>query len=347
MSIETTQMSTCIYCMKKMPTAEFNIEHVVQRSMSRGFTDNLTLHERVCRACNSYFDKELDLPLGRHSWHAVDRLRSNLKPLKVLQEVKGKNFKLITGTGPDSDLPGEAEVDLVEKDGDIGYQMRAHLVIPLKSGAVCRLYKEDLENRAKEIDFENISAGKIKVYAENDDDEADIWNLAQQRFEEKGRKLEYRGDYIPGTIPVFAEITFDEQNLRAFAKIAFNYLAAMTNDRPWFALNEGFNEIRKFIRYAEHPTFKAIEPIGNVGRSGMFGQEVDVAGHVIDLDLTRTGRSFKIVSRVTLFNRFGWEVLLCPRYQGLALEIDYYAHHWNLENRKCEVFPGGRISTRH
>jgi len=64
-------MTTCIYC--RSSGELFPKEHVVPKAFGR-FRDNLTL-DCVCGACNTFFNRELELFLTRDSVEAILRVR--------------------------------------------------------------------------------------------------------------------------------------------------------------------------------------------------------------------------------------------------------------------------------
>ncbi|MFN8657120.1 MAG: hypothetical protein U0105_12345 [Candidatus Obscuribacterales bacterium] len=185
-----------------------------------------------------------------------------------------------------------------------------------------------------------ICTGRVKAWAESDEEERELWDLAQAEFTKLGHPLQVTGTYIPGTVPVFAEVEFGIREFRTFAKVAFNYMAKVTEHIPTFAFQECFDDVRKFVRFGELPQYSIVEPIGNVGRYSLLGSEDYPMGHFVDLRLQRNGIVYEATGRVTLFNRFGWLVRLCPDYRGLHYEINRM-HHWNFATMQCEPFAGG------
>jgi hypothetical protein len=70
-------MRRCIYCLEEKPDDKFNREHVIPEGFGR-FENNLVL-TCVCRGCNDFFSKELDLKLGRDAVEGIDRFRFGVK----------------------------------------------------------------------------------------------------------------------------------------------------------------------------------------------------------------------------------------------------------------------------
>ncbi|GEM_PF-1805194 len=341
MSIKEAQ---CIYCLEKKPATEFNTEHVIQHSMTAGIQDNLTLIERVCADCNSYFDKHLDRALAKDTIHGLDRLREKIKPISKLREFTGRNVDMQTASDH-ADLDG-APVNIINRNGELTYALKPHLVIEIKGDRQpVRLFREDLLNDLTGFDLSHVS-GRVKFWAETEEEERELWDLAQNVFTKLGHPLQPAGTYIPGTIPVFAEVEFGIREFRTFAKVAFNYMARVTEHIPGFALLQYFDDARQFIRHGTMPQFGIVQPIGNVGRYGILGQEEYPLGHFADARLHRNGVVWQVSGRVTLFNRFGWLVMLCPDYRGLHYPIDRM-HHWNFQTMRCEPFAGGPPSMRN
>jgi hypothetical protein len=77
-------MARCIYCLEERPADAFNREHVVPEAFGK-FEQNLVL-DCVCKSCNDFFGKTLDLKLGRDTVEGLDRFRSGLK---TRDEYKG------------------------------------------------------------------------------------------------------------------------------------------------------------------------------------------------------------------------------------------------------------------
>src|SRR5579859_6371288 len=69
-------MVSCVYC-RASSDAQFPKEHVVPEAFGR-FYDNLTLAS-VCGACNTFFNRNLELFLARDSVEALLRGRYGLK----------------------------------------------------------------------------------------------------------------------------------------------------------------------------------------------------------------------------------------------------------------------------
>jgi hypothetical protein len=224
MNSQTSELethSTCIYCRQAKRPEEFNSEHVVHASMTPGFQQNLTLLTQVCEECNTYFGRFHDTQLARETVHGIDRIQHGLSPASKLGVFRGRQVQLQTDS-ENSDLDGVPAVPL-DVDGQLAFAMRAHVILEMADGTSRRYFLEDL----RAADLEN-ATGRVKVFAATEQAEIELWNEVRGIFAGRGQNLEVAGQYIPGTIPVFAEVEFVERDFRTFSKIAFNYLAKVT-----------------------------------------------------------------------------------------------------------------------
>src|SRR6187551_2390052 len=67
-------MPTCLYCRETKGAVLFNREHVVPESFGR-FRQNFVLKNVVCRDCNDYFGRTLDLKLAPETIEGLDRYK--------------------------------------------------------------------------------------------------------------------------------------------------------------------------------------------------------------------------------------------------------------------------------
>jgi hypothetical protein len=74
---DTRRVGTCIYCLERKPDADFNREHVMLDAFGK-FEGNLVL-DCVCKACNDYFSKHVDLKFARDSVEGFFRFAMGIK----------------------------------------------------------------------------------------------------------------------------------------------------------------------------------------------------------------------------------------------------------------------------
>lgn len=78
-------MPSCIYCSEEKEDVDFNREHVIPDSFG-AFENNLVI-TCVCKACNDFFGRELDMKLARDSAEGIDRFRWGLKSTHAFKSM--------------------------------------------------------------------------------------------------------------------------------------------------------------------------------------------------------------------------------------------------------------------
>ena len=76
----------CIYCRRTGDARFFNREHVLSKAWGR-FRDALVLHRCVCRDCNAFLGKELELKFARGAYEGMLRYRHAIKTPPRLRYV--------------------------------------------------------------------------------------------------------------------------------------------------------------------------------------------------------------------------------------------------------------------
>jgi len=108
-------------------------------------------------------------------------------------------------------------------------------------------------------------------------------------------------------------IHIDATIKRAVSKIAFNYLAFRYGSEA--ALQTAFDPIRRFIHDGTEPWYPPLRVLGE----RILGDERNRAdrrvGHIINLGYASDRRS--VLSQVSLFNTFTYNVALAPEYSGI------------------------------
>jgi hypothetical protein len=89
-------MPTCIYC-RRFERERFPREHVIPKSLGT-FYHNLTVR-CVCRDCNHYFSKHLELQLARESAESIVRFQYGLRDGKAA-EPRSKITATVNVPGP-------------------------------------------------------------------------------------------------------------------------------------------------------------------------------------------------------------------------------------------------------
>ena len=301
----------CIYCLKQKPASEFSREHVIPQSFGL-FQQNLVLDDEVCRACNEYFGKILDRILARESPQGVVRYLSGQKPISELSKASRQRVHAQL----DSDDPFKADdITFVKTDEGEGialtpgikywssnnkWQFVSLTELESKNEALLDdldrsqpvelIYTGKDEKKCKgQLTRIKAALGRLKLGI--DIDEESVEQL------KPGEKLRIAIDVVEGDL-----------TRRAVAKIGFNYLTK-TQGRE-FALNEGFNEVREYIRFGKGSQrhFVRLEqiPLYEGGK-----QARSRGGHTVLVDWAPSGTTV-----------FGWVTLL----QHISYKIDFGAY---------------------
>lgn len=332
--------STCVYCRGGGP---FDREHVVAKSFTTRVRDNLTLapgeRPAVCRSCNEYFGKTIDLRLGRSSYEAsLKFLGGRREPQNLDQLSRALTVRL----PPDSPL-GELRLRYVPaRPGGTGLAVEPVPQVTLKKDGVWYCFDEDelAELDAKEEGFVG-SEGAVYC-SESDGDETrtrllDALAAKGIRFKKTG-PLDMESFLGDGVVDTIVGIDFNGLLARAIAKIAFNYFVYVTYQNfPALSLDAAFDGVRDFIRngVGDWRCFVSARPGPPLVRLG--SKFTRISGHVVRLDWER-GSNTHIHCVVCLFGAFVYGVLLCPQADLVWRDIGS-GHHWNLAEDQVEELP--------
>jgi hypothetical protein len=80
-------MRKCIYCLQEKQESEFGEEHVIPKSFGT-FGDDTPKLKCVCKNCNNFFGRELDLLLARETLEGVMRYKSGLQSRETRPQTK-------------------------------------------------------------------------------------------------------------------------------------------------------------------------------------------------------------------------------------------------------------------
>lgn len=318
-------LSPCIYCGSTAPRV--GREHVVPQAFGK-FEQNLTL-DCVCDECNTYFCRELDLPLARDGTEGFLRLQRGLKPATAARQLLNRRIATtIEEPGPylgahavfDADLSGE----------DIQPTPVPQVGFSRTGSARMTWIREDELSADTVAPFRGPGV-HVRVVAQREEDqqrlverirELGISFIPQGRFEEPVTNTENR---------VWVETAFkvDQTVLRGMAKIAFNYAAKMLGSE--LLRRAEFNEVRDYIRLGDLPGYPPVR----VSRKPILGDDPELGerqtnGHLVCVGWG--GQKTSIVGSVSLFNELTYDVLLCRNFTGVWREIavghlfDPFAH---------------------
>ena len=247
--------ATCIYCRQSEPAVVFNREHVLPEAFGR-FKGALTLHDTVCKPCNSFFADSMDKELSRNAAEGLERYKWGIKKPEEIKNFRFDNVKLRTHEA--GDFKGvRAELYHDVKEGKI-------LAKPLAGAAIRNAEGEDFtyftldeildgswKNRLEGTDWKR----GIKIVTPDDA----LMEVIRAKLQEGGvDPTVFRPLEPPGS----QDIEFEQEFVltpiikRGLAKIALNYLAFRQG--PAFVLSPHFDPIRRYVRYGEDPPLPPI-----------------------------------------------------------------------------------------
>jgi hypothetical protein len=327
----------CIYCKKDKSTEEFDKDHVMPRAFGK-FHNNLTLINAVCRECNHYFSKELELFLARDSQWGLMRYRYNLSAF-VKAKWNSISHARIRLRIDDPNL-GEwngAFVDLIppahqqENNPDIFIVPQVAFYTKEKKEKI--FMPIDEINRANSADL-NLDLSSCFLYGNSDSDIQKVKSLVAE--------LGINADHIieisemspkPGLgqrIRIAVQTKIDSVILRAIAKIGFNYFAYLQGNQ--LALSDSFDEIREFIRYGSHQDsgLTSVKEGAILAKKGRNSRRIE--GHIILVEWPNNART-GVYCRVSLFNCLTFIVTLCRSFK-LLVQPRLCGHLYNIRTKR-------------
>lgn len=237
----------CIYCRETKPVSGFDREHVIPEAFG-GFRHAPVLSGAVCRECNSFFGRTLDLRLARGSEEGFQRYVWNVRdPANVADfrydsltfQYEGEGdyhgcFLRLTADPEAADGFRATPIDQVgfsRADGG-GWEW-----LTLR-----QVYRGEWRTRS-DLD----TARGVKIYAADPDVVRSYLESEGVAFP-KWRQMTREGESgNAARVLQTARITHDIR--RVMAKIAFNYLAFVHGAS--FALRPAFDQIRRFVRHGK------------------------------------------------------------------------------------------------
>lgn len=334
MSKSKTELRTCIYCREEKTystsksASEFNREHVIHDALLEGMKNVLTLHGLVCKGCNQYFGDTLDRSLLRSGYIGLLRFDQGVKDVDEYHQFAADSIQL-TARSSQPAING-ATVHRRPQDGKLVAKFGAKVAIELKSRWI-QLTEEQIDKgmvpQAEDL------AGSFKMMCDTDEEEKRIMNKlgAFYKLHPSEKK------WIIGTIPVYGEGEMGLTEMRCLTKIAFNYLA-FTSDEILHCrdilLYPCFDEVRRFIRYGDAPSFEVIAvETGPAGSSAM--DQIERNRHIVTHEIFVAGLRKVLAAHVNLFDSVVWRVVLTPNYSGVLFP-SRKGHVWHLKDKVCK-----------
>ncbi len=345
--MKNTVTRKCIYCLnvyeysksRKFRSLEWDREHVVHDAFGKFGASNLTLVGRVCKKCNSKMGREIDPVFTRSSVEAIDRFKQGQKSADKLDELSMQYLELKFQT---CDEWNGVLVEFSNVNGNSCQTVSDQYVFrDRESNRWIHFSEKTFHGKDPRIAYPglHLHEGPWKLFGKN---AAADERLLRRAFY-KGVHLNKTGSiYSPAeTAPkviLSSEIAIPHQ--RAIAKIAFNYLAKITEELSLdLALNEAFNGIRDFVINGINPDWRVVQISKKPILSGETLTRRLTNGHLVSVQCKNIGRNVVWFAQVSIFNNMVFNIVLTRQ-----LDMMYYpiakCHHWDLLNNTCYELPG-------
>lgn len=305
----------CIYCLEIKPKDKFSKEHVIPKCFGRFTPKNLILYETVCRKCNTELGNRIETFLCRDTVEGIAREKYGIKSKEPQIEYRRLAFRVYDGpkkgmilTLDSSDPSGETLTVPVLQAGFFHKKRNRYEYFELEDIPS----KEDLEKSGYDI------KNKMINIINNNDEERERMISA---LEEKGIDFHLKIDkplseslnLVSGQLLVKTIGEADRIVQRGFSKIAFNYLAYITE--KGFCLNKDFSPIREFIRYdrGDGRAFIKIEKSDRVV-PGKPGKDEVATHHWISIEWDWSKKA--LLCQLSLFGINMYTIRLCGDFKG-------------------------------
>lgn len=324
-------MTQCLYCPATSEQPFNEAEHVIPQAFGtfESREGNLTLHN-VCPDCNGYFGRNLEQHFGRDTGDAFLRLLTGLKPVEDAAEVGGRRL-----TFRIDDRGSEYHDSWVT----LAHNPEQGLVMDAPPQAAFRRADEAEWRWYRERDLtadraEEFRKCQFRIYGSPDDH-----TRIAERLRTAGVEI---NDAIWTDVPeedrrssvswVEVRYSIDDLVLRTVAKIAFNYLARVTEDRVrGFVKRPEFEEIRQFIRHGTKPAWNVVSISDKKMLLGDSRRFRITNGHLIGVSWPDPQRP--PIGKVSLFNQITYVVQFSESPPGIWWELDS-GHHFDIQSRR-------------
>jgi hypothetical protein len=296
----------------------------------------------VCKECNQELGKQLEFYLGKATYEGIMRYDFNIK---TPEDLKGKPYRSNVAIRVD-----EGKLKGAYATRAFNFKLNKIIILPFPQ---IGFKKRGVE----EYDFYPL--WEIPSKEELDEAVHDIDNLkgviilgckledAKKRLDKRGFNIKFNDDYYDHTnksnedIRCKTEWSINETVKRGIAKIAFNYLTKCHGAE--FVLNKKFDDVRKFIRWADKPN----HPIFEMDDKPILADEPQDGksrlGHIITLNWASDDNS--IIAQVSLFNMIRYRISLAKDFTMLHRPFNIArGHFFNLWSR--DILPLTNVDPR-
>lgn len=322
-------MRRCIYCLDEKDDAEFDREHVIPQAFGTFDSDTLVI-DCVCKECNSLFGRTIDEKLARDTIEGIDRVAVGLKQAAEFKTL-GRRSTTYVELDRDGPMQGALAYHVPDPSGD------GLAVAPLPQIGFARSpdgpfewfllhelpTKEDL--RAKGYERGTTLFNRTRGAPISD---------CVAALEAKGfTGLKVEAQVLPPSGPVKSETVacMGDDDFRALAKIAFNYLTVIAGQR--LVLDPAFNDIRRYVYASVRPRWKVMEPCSlpwEIRRAGQLA-----VGHYV----TVARKGDQVLAELSLnLRRMRYRLLLADG--GFLVPFrGQRGHFFDVKEHKAEAIP--------
>lgn len=296
-------MRVCIYCLRRKPASEFNVEHVLPQSFGKFNSRSPTL-DCVCIECNKGFGDSIELIFGRDSIEGTLRYTYGIKRDSEFGYPPG-GFKRTLHEYQGGQLHGMILERFFDKNlGQVSVRPVPQVGIRLKNSEKFRWFSKGKIPSKNSPVVDELDINTPRCFLFMGECNSDFYN----QFHVLGWTLADQGEYrmTPQEgVDCKATYTLDAMCCRAIAKIAFNYLAYECGED--MALMPAFNEVRDYVYKGIGLNRAFVEPRSEpILIDERDGAQVKVI-HMITVGRENSG---KVTANVTLFNQVRYRVTL-------------------------------------
>jgi hypothetical protein len=314
----------------KQPTdskVAFSAEHVIQRSISHGFLNTLTVKRVVCQDCNQFFGQHLDLIVTRNILQAVVKFLYPGLSRRSDEVLVDCDFPFRIACPGHPILNGSMAI-LKCIGNQFSIDLVPQIALERRDG---RGWKYVTRKKMNWLRHDEKYTGRAVVVAAS----PTITRLARKLEDRGGIVSELRCRPKDQKLSDLLRQSLDSVLRRTIAKIAFNYLAwtmLRVSEQPLF--QSDFDELRNFVRFAMLSEGLIVHPCPDFEESD---EQRTNAEHYIRI-LEPDSASFPdgLVAELNLFRIMPWRVRLSKSYLGQDLYFPLRTEHvWDSAKGIC------------
>lgn len=315
----------------------FTREHVLQDGFGR-FRQALVLSDCVCDSCNQHFANTLDLAICRQSAEGLERYRWGVKAPREIEKFRSEFVDLrLADLG---DFSGVRVKPVAGSEG-LGVTPMSGIAVRNSNDDGFTHFTEDDAISGKWRDADVDWRRGVRFFG----DEATV-SAIREALDEQGVTFERLESMTLPAASMEADVvqTFSilPVTRRAFAKVAFNYLAYCRGAE--FALLPAFDPIRRYIRLDEVPLLAPVNSTFDMPFGWSLSNDQRPVVHWLELTGHQAHRN--LLGTVMLFGFMTHTVVLAEDFAGPWFDLPI-AHVYNVRTLHVEEQQPVRARWRH